>query len=139
MSATDVLNKWVDALNRHDAAAIAALLAPDVIVHDPAYAEPLEGREAARKDAEAFLRAFPDLRVTVQTIIESDRGYAIEGTFTGTHQGPLVTGSSEIPATGKRMTLRAASFGRLDGQGRVLEERRYYDVAGLLGQLGLAT
>jgi hypothetical protein len=34
--------------------------------------------------------------------------------------------------------MRAAAIGRLDGQGRIGEERRYYDFAGLLGQLGLS-
>jgi hypothetical protein len=30
-----------------------------------------------------------------------------------------------------------ATVGRLDGQGRVAEERRYYDLAGVMSQLGL--
>lgn len=37
----------------------------------------------------------------------------------------------------RRMEMRAAFFARLDSQGRIIEERRYYDVAGMLAQLGL--
>jgi hypothetical protein len=35
------------------------------------------------------------------------------------------------------MAVRGAAFAKLDGGGRIVEERRHYDLAGLLAQLGL--
>jgi steroid delta-isomerase-like uncharacterized protein len=138
MSGKDVIRQWTDAVNRHDAAGCAALYAPNAILKDPQYAEPLEGRDAIRKDLEDFLRGFPDLRAATHSVMESGDTFAAEGTFAGTHQGPLPTPAGEIPATGRRIDVRAAGFYRLDGQGRILEERRYYDVAGFLAQLEVA-
>lgn len=139
MSGKDVIRAWTDAVNRHDAAGFAALYAPNGILRDPQYSEPLEGRDAIRKDLEDFLSGFPDLYAETRSVIESGDTYAVEGTFAGTHQGPLPTPTGEIPATGRRIELRAAGFYRLDGQGRILEESRYYDLAGLLAQLEVAT
>lgn len=137
MSAADVHRRWIEAVNNHDATAAATLYAPNAVVRDPAYQNPLEGREAIQKDFEDFFRAFPDLQFTVRTTIEADGSLASDGAFSGTHQGSLVTDAGEIPPTGKRIESPGAGFWRLDGQGRILEDRRYYDLAGLLSQIGV--
>jgi steroid delta-isomerase-like uncharacterized protein len=134
--AAEVTREWRESLNRHDPAAFAALYAPDTVVRDPSYREPLEGRDAVQRDVEAFFRAFPDVEVTYSTTIEADGVHAVEALFVATHLGPLVTDGGEIPASGARIALHTAGFSRLDGQGRILEERRYYDLAGLAAQLG---
>jgi steroid delta-isomerase-like uncharacterized protein len=139
MSGNEVIRDWTAAVNRHDAAGLAALYAPNAILRDPLYGEPLEGRDAIRKDLEDFLRGVPDLHAVTRSVIESGDTFAAEGTITGTHQGPLPTPTGEIPPTGRRLEFRAAGFYRLDGQGRILEETRYYDLAGLLAQLEVAT
>jgi steroid delta-isomerase-like uncharacterized protein len=126
---------WTEAVNRHDPDAVASLYAPNAVSRDPAYARPLEGADAIRTDMSNFLRAFPDLRVEVNTTIETDSSYAVEATFTGTHEGPLPTDAGEVPPSGREIEMRAAGFYRLDGQGRILEESRYYDLNALLSQL----
>ena len=135
MSATDASRKWTEAINRHDAGAFAALYAPNAVVQDPQYPQPLEGRDAIHKDISEFMRAFPDLRVELRSVIENGNGYASEGMFRGTHSGPLVTPDGERPPTGKLFEFGGSAFYTLDAQGRILEERRYYDLAGLLAQL----
>jgi steroid delta-isomerase-like uncharacterized protein len=129
---------WAAAVNQHDADSLASLYAPNAVSRDPAYAEPLEGRDAIGKEMGDFLRAFPDLRVELSSVLENASTYAVEAIFNGTHGGPLRTDSQEIPATGRPIAMRAAGFYRLDGQGRILEETRYYDLNGLLGQLGVS-
>ena len=135
MSAADVTRKWTDAINRHDTAGFAALYAPNAVLRDPQYPEPIEGRDAIQKDLNDFLQGFPDLHVVLRSMMEAGDSYAAEGTFVGTHQGPLPTPSGDVPPTGKRIEFNAAGFYRLDGQGRILEETRYYDTQGLLAQL----
>lgn len=46
---------------------MAAYYTQDCVVYDPFYLEPLKGRAAIEKDAADFFRAFPDLRVEVET------------------------------------------------------------------------
>lgn len=137
MKAAETHRKLTDALNRRDSAAFAELYAPNAVVHDPAYDTPLEGRDAVRRDMETFLRTLPDLTVTVRSRIEADGMIASDGVFTGTHEGPLVTPTEEIPASGRSIAFSGAGFYRFDGQGRILEEHRYYDLAGILAQIGV--
>lgn len=134
---TDVHRRFTDAVNRHDAEAFAELYAPNAIVHDPSYEQPLEGREAIRREMETFFRSFPDLRASIRSHVESDGITAFDGTFEGTHNGPLALGNGEVPATGRNVRFNAAGFYRMDDSGRVVEERRYYDLAGMLTQLGV--
>lgn len=138
MSAADIVHRWADALNRHDAAGFAELYAPNATVQDPFQSVPLEGRDAIRQDVEVMFAAFPDLRLEVLSAIEEGDTQAFEVTFGGTHTGPLVFDGGEIPPTGRRFDLPGAAFNRLDGQGRILDQQRYFDVAGMLTQLQIA-
>ena len=58
MSTNPVLNRQIDAFNRHDAQAFAACYSPDAIVFDPQYPELLKGREAVLKDMADFIAAW---------------------------------------------------------------------------------
>lgn len=134
----DLAKKWTDAYNRHDARAVAANYAQDCVAYDPILPEPLKGRAAIEKDAADFFRAFPDLRVEVINILEKGDRAAGEIKMTGTNNGPLVTPTGEVPATGKRIDMRGALVGRINADNLIVEERRYYDTGTLMQQLGLA-
>src|SRR5206468_4322298 len=70
---------------------------------------------------------------------KDDRNGADEVRFIGTHTGPLETPTGEdLPPTNKRVDLKGGVFGRLNERGEIVEERRYYDVATVLRQLGVA-
>ena len=43
----------------------------------------------------------------------------------------------QIPPTRKRVDVKGAVFAGVNDQGEIIEERRYYDVATMLRQLGL--
>jgi steroid delta-isomerase-like uncharacterized protein len=137
MSTNPVLNRQIDALNRHDAQAFAACYSPDAIVFDPQYPELLKGRDAVLKDVADFFAAFPDLRGEVRREVGDGDTYAYEVSMSGTHKGPMVGPTGHIPATNRRVTVGGGIIARLDKEGRIVEERRYYDLAGLLSQLGL--
>ena len=134
----DVMRKWAEAINRHDPAGFTALYAPNAIIRDPQYPEPLEGRDAIQKDIVDFMTAFPDLNAALGPVIGKGDICAVEGTFRGTHSGPLATPSGDIAPTGRPFVFNGAGFYRLDAQGRILEERRYYDLAGMFAQLEVA-
>jgi steroid delta-isomerase-like uncharacterized protein len=135
----EISKKAADTFNKHDLDALAKLYAEDAVAYDPMYPEPLRGRAAIRKDAATFFRGFPDIRFEILTTIErDDRNGADEVRLVGTHTGPLETPTGQdLPPTNKRVDLKAGVFGRLNERGEIVEERRYYDVAGVLRQLGV--
>lgn len=138
MPAQDIAKKALDAFNRHDAEAFAALYTEDAVAPDPQYAEPLRGRPAIRKDIEAFFHAFPDVQATViGEILFDDDNAAFEVQITGTHTGPLVTPDGPVPPTNRRVQISGGRFIRVNRQGLITDCRRYYDMAGIMAQLGL--
>jgi|DewCreStandDraft_2_1066082.scaffolds.fasta_scaffold01659_13 steroid delta-isomerase-like uncharacterized protein len=138
MTTGEILLKALDAVNRHDAAALAALYASDAVVYDPQYQEPLRGRDAIQRDMEEFFRAFPDVHCELQgepLVAGSDAAMRLH--MTGTNQGPLTMPQGEQSATGRPVDLDIAIFCHM-GQGDIIEaEHRYFDMARLLAQLGL--
>jgi steroid delta-isomerase-like uncharacterized protein len=138
MGNKQTLDKAVAAFNAHDAAQFAALYADDAIVYDPQYPEPLKGRAAVEQDMADFYRAFPDATNRLAVNIEDGNVVAARFSITGTHSGPLALPTGEVPATGKRLTFEGGVFSRFNGQGLIVEEHRYYDVAGQAAQLGIA-
>jgi predicted ester cyclase len=61
-----------------------------------------------------------------------------EVTWTGTHKGPLQTPKGAIPATGKKIDVRACIVHEIAGD-KVKEERHYFDLMTLLQQIGVAS
>lgn len=133
-----VLEDQVAAIKAHDVARFAAFYSEDAVVRDPQYAEPLHGRAAVENDFSAFLAAFPDLRADVTCSVVSGSTVAAEMTLAGTHTGPLTLPSGEVPPTGRSLKFEMAFFDRIDDQGLIVNERRYYEVLNQLEQLGLS-
>jgi len=59
-SARDVVLAWVDAFNRRDAHAAAALYHADAVNLQIAAGRPTVGRSTIHEELVAFFRAFPD-------------------------------------------------------------------------------
>jgi steroid delta-isomerase-like uncharacterized protein len=137
LTGEDVVQKLTDAWNSHDAARLAAIYTHDATLLDPFYPEPLEGREAIEKDAADLFTAFPDITFRATQVIADGKTVVVEALASGTNSGPLQLPTDLIPATHRRLEFSVASFLDLDAMGSVHEERRYFDVAGVLTQLGL--
>ncbi|MDQ1301548.1 MAG: hypothetical protein QG637_1470 [Chloroflexota bacterium] len=138
MTVQEVVRRSIETFNQHDMNAFAALYAINVVAYDPMYPEGLTGRDAILKDAEDFILAFPDIQIEVISSISGGDRAAFEMELRGTHTGPLVTPSGSIPATNRRMNLRIGRFMRVDSQGAIAADNRYYDTAGIAQQLGLS-
>lgn len=137
MSARERYATAVEAFNRDDPAAFAELYAEDAMVHDPQYPQPLSGRAAIEQDLTELRRALPDARFTLLHVLQDGPTVAVEYGLSGTHLGPLALPDGEVAPTGRTIDLPGAVFSRIDGDGFVVEERRYWDVAALLAQVGL--
>jgi ketosteroid isomerase-like protein len=90
-----------------------------------------------REVGAAFLRAAPDMKLHADATYESGDTIVTEGTFSGTHTGPLFTPGGDIPATGRSFELKFADVMTMRG-GKVVTHHVYYDNLGFMQQLGLA-
>ncbi|MGH2523928.1 MAG: ester cyclase, partial [Anaerolineales bacterium] len=78
------------------------------------------------------LRAFPDLRVTLDDLVVEGGRIALAWTWHGTHRGVVMN----IPPTDRPVTVRGMSFLTVE-EGQIRRGVRLWDVAGLLRALGL--
>jgi len=130
-----VVRRFNDATNSGDAAlisqAIDELVAPDAVIHTPL---PLEatGAEASKELFRRLHRAYPDLHVTIEDLIEEGDTVAMRNTVTGTHQGEYMG----IPPTGKAVRYNEVIVLRF-AEGRVAETWAVVDVLSQLTQLGV--
>lgn len=128
----------IAALNAHDAAAFGAFYSQDAVVHDPGAPEPLRGRDAIQQSAQRHLTWRPDFDMQVQHVLVDGADVAFRAVIVGTHTGMLQLPAGEVAPTGQRVETPMAVFSRNGEDGLIVEEHRYYDLAGLFRQLGLA-
>jgi steroid delta-isomerase-like uncharacterized protein len=132
---TDILQivtELVRAWNDHDVDGVQRCYAPDCEEVDVALAEPQRGSHTIRKLMKYYLRAFPDVHVTVDQVICSDSQAALLWTWHGTHRGRFMN----IPPTGRRVSVRGTTMMTICN-GRIQRVERVWDVAGLLRGIGL--
>lgn len=137
MSGEALVRRVVDAINRSDAPGYAALFAPDAVMYDPFFPEPLKGREAIEATTKAVLRAFPDLQWRLRSVTDGGDRVAFDMTVSGVNDGPLEMPDGELSPTGRTMSVDMGIFLQLSPDGLITEERSYFDVTGLAAQLGL--
>lgn len=80
---------------------------------------------------ESFGQAFPDVRITIQDLIQVPGKIAVRAEISGTHRGELFG----IAPTGKTVAFRLHEFHTLDG-GRITTTWHMEDWFGLFLQLG---
>ena len=133
--AREVGAKFVEAFNAHDEERIRQLNAENAVVEAPGDVR-VEGREATTEYAMAWLRAFPDARITVHNELVDGDWVAQEFTFEGTHEGTLSSPNGDIPATHKRLQGRAVQVFKVVGY-TVTDTHLYFDQVQVMTQLGL--
>jgi steroid delta-isomerase-like uncharacterized protein len=127
----------IAAFNAHDAVAYASFYGQDAIVYDPAAPEPLHGRGAIRQDAEKVLTGMPDIMLDLEELFVDGPQAVMRLLSVGTHTGPMLMPTGEVPPTGHRTSIPMAIFSRVGEDGLIIEEHRYYDLMGMALQLGL--
>jgi steroid delta-isomerase-like uncharacterized protein len=133
--ARQVGQRFIEAFNAHDEQRIRELNGDDAVFEAPGDVK-VEGRDAATEYAMAWLRAFPDARITVHNELAAGDWVVQEFTFTGTHDGTLASPAGEIPATPKTLNGRGVQIFRVQGN-TVADTRLYFDQVQVMTQLGL--
>jgi steroid delta-isomerase-like uncharacterized protein len=108
---------------------IDEIVEPDVKNHTPVEAT---GAQVLQELFARLHRAFPDLHVTVEDLIEEGDKVAGRNTLTGTHQGEYMG----LPATGKSITYNEIIIFRFVN-GRIAETWGVVDVFSQMKQLGM--
>lgn len=122
----------VDAFNRHDSDALAALYDPDCTVESPLAASTLRGKHALTKVHHTLFTAFPDITWTSEHLIIDGDMASFTGTFTGSYTG----GFMGLPPNGKPIRIPVALICRI-ADGLIVWERRIYDLTGMMVQAEL--
>jgi steroid delta-isomerase-like uncharacterized protein len=118
--------------NGRSLAAIAALVAPDYVSHDPNSPDFGRGPDACRAEIGYYLAAFPDLRIGIEEIVaEADR-VAVRWVARGTQRGKL----GSIAPTGRAVTVTGTTIWRI-ADGRLASSHTNFDALGLFQQLGI--
>jgi len=134
--AEETIRKLFDGFNSKDYDAIVALVADDFELIDCASGERYTGPEGARRNAEGWLMPFADVKVELLNVVTSGDWAVAEAVGRGTHTGPMQTPMGEVAPTGRKMELHFCSVIRVQ-DGKIVEERDYYDVMTIANQLGL--
>jgi predicted ester cyclase len=125
-----------DAMNAGDAEAIASaideLVDPDVLIHQRLPVQ-TTGTQALKDTFGMLLRAFPDLHVTVEDLIEEADKVVGRNSVTGTHRGEYLG----LQPTGRPVAYDEIFIFRF-ADGRIVEMWGVVDVLAQMRQLGAA-
>jgi steroid delta-isomerase-like uncharacterized protein len=134
MNAIEVTQRYFDAWNRHDADGLVAAFAEGGTYSSSRAGQDLTG-EAIVNFAKSVWAAYPD--VSLELVSSGDTGgglVASQWVMHGTQTGPYLDGT---PATGRTLTLPAASFVQVEGD-KIRSEQVYIDRQTIAEQLGKA-
>jgi steroid delta-isomerase-like uncharacterized protein len=131
--ARDVAVRYFDALSAGDVAAAVALVADDGDFRSPMAR--IQGKDEIRAFLRGFDSAFPGARFEITHVVESGTSVAVEGTYRGTHTGPLMTPQGgSVPATGRDVSAPFVTMFEVK-DGAIISHRPYWDLAGFMSQL----
>jgi len=126
---------WVDSINERSRESFLDFHAESTVLYDPTLGS-LKGRQALDKMWTGLFSMFPDYQIRRVRSFGQDDWVCLEVEESGTMKGPIHAGPKEIAPTGRSFKIPSSIICRVD-EGRIGEVRIYYDVFGLMDQLGL--
>ncbi|MGH7776783.1 MAG: ester cyclase [Candidatus Dormibacterales bacterium] len=135
--AMQIAQHGVEAFNAGDWGGLSADLTMDSVYEEPATGRAVKGIEEILAANRGWKAAFPDANGTITNALTCGDTAVIEITWKGTQTGELVGPMGTIPPTGRRITLKAVQVVEAE-RGKSKSTRHYFDLAGMLVQLGVA-
>jgi steroid delta-isomerase-like uncharacterized protein len=128
---------FFDAWNAGDLSKADAYNAADFMAEGPGALAPMN-TEQNRMYSQNFKTAFPGAKFEVLlTIVQGDYVVTNWKASGGTHSGPLRTPSGgTVPPTGKSAVVMGSTTSQIKN-GKIVRSWTFWDMAALLGQLGL--
>jgi steroid delta-isomerase-like uncharacterized protein len=135
-NSSEIVRSFIDTWNEHDINATMELLDPDIAFQSPLFAEPVRGTAARTEVNKNFMTSMPDFTYRLIRMASDDDYVAAELIGSGTSTGPtILPGRDPLPPTGRHVEFAMAGFFRVTPEGKIAEERYYYDRIALLQQL----
>ena len=129
-----------DAWNAQDWETFAKRHRTEVVVRWPGQG-PTHGIHNHRLEGIQMFKTFPNNRVEnrpYKVFFASGEWTCSIARFTGTMKGPMLgPDGKEIPLTGKSFEVDFCTVARWDENGQIIEENLFYDLVGLMTQIGL--
>jgi hypothetical protein len=139
------LEGYIEAWRRHPQAggeggaealtSLLAFMSDDVRYEDVPTGAVFVGHEGIREMGAGALLMAADMSFEVGLRVAGEGSYAFETVCRGTNTGAI----GPLPGTGTPFVFRGISIGEVSAAGLVTSQRDYWDLAGLLGQLGVAS
>ncbi len=128
-----------DGYNAGNTDAVNDFVVDGMVDHNPVVGQE-PGRAGWKKTIDSARRAFPDLKIELDTLIGEDDWIMFRGRICGTNTGDLeVPGMPPIPATGREIAVLNMALARFEG-GKMVErwllrdERQFMEQVGLMPQ-----
>jgi predicted ester cyclase len=138
MRERETVEKIVDAIRRGDARGYSEFFAQEGRLTHPLSTEEIKGKAAIVQSEQTIFDAFSDIDVEVRSIISERHQAATEVVLRATNTGPIDLGKgNSVDPTGRRIEIEAVWIFDFASNGLVNAERDYFDLAGLMSQLGL--
>ena len=135
-NSTEIVRSFIAIWNKHDINATMGLLDPDIVFQSPLFSDPVRGIKARNEVNANFMTSMPDFEYRLLRIASEGDYVAAQLVGTGTSTGPAkLPGRDPIPPTGRHVEFPMAGFFRVTPEGKIAEERYYYDRLVLLQQL----
>ncbi len=128
----EVLYRFIEAWNRQDLDGVAGCYEEDGVLRDIALDLPFQGLEEMRDAATAYFSAFPDVEMIVRRVTCEGNVLVAEWHATATHGGDFMG----LPATGRHVEVDGCNIFTFGEDGLFKTAINYWDVAGVLHQLG---
>ena len=126
-----VRNFYETVINRQNTVIANSLMTEDFKMHDPPPG--YEGtRDGTKKFFMELFKAFPDMKLKVDQMVNEGDMVAVRVSGGGMHKGAFMG----MPPSNKKINMNGMEIWRVTG-GRVAESWGVWDTAGMLQQLGV--
>jgi predicted ester cyclase len=129
----DVVKAQVEAWNKHDAAAVDALVGDDGLFRDVTALKDTNKKERSESNKN-YWEAFSDARLSISSIWGAGHYVVTVGTFEGTNDGD--SPAMNLKKTGKKVSLPFLEIDRLEW-GKFKKGWLFFDGGAFAAQLGL--
>ena len=132
-----LVDKFFNAVMNKDMDTVRSCFHENIVGVDHATGKVSTGVEENMADVQEWITNFSDVKITSRSHHETGNTVITEMTFTGTNTGDMaMPDGSSLPATGKTITMHGCQFVEYQN-GKMVNTRQYYDMMGMMAQLGL--
>jgi hypothetical protein len=137
---TELMLTLDDAWNKQDWPVFRKRHSEDTAVYWPGQPNPTRGRHNHETESKEFFRTFPDNHLINRPykifLVEGNHTCSVAD-FYGTMKGEMKTADGKvIPPTHKNFHVEFCTVATWNDSGEITEERLFYDLVGLLNQIG---